>query len=141
MNQNQMPNGESQGPVYVDNRIYNAPPSPTPPQNQPYYTIPSPEIETEPPMRIRDYLLLFLISCIPCVGLILHIVWAFADEPGKKSRQSYCRAYLIWMLISIGIGVLTYILTFVFMTLLGVTLADMITEYGPYYAALTALFH
>ncbi|GEM_PF-3162073 len=49
-------------------------------------------------MRIVDY--------IPLVGLIVHIVYAFSSE--NTSRKSYCKALIIWDVVSVLLVLLVY---------------------------------
>lgn len=83
-----------------------------------------PQMETEPPMRVRDWLLVLLLFCIPCVNIIVLFIWAFSDEPGKKSRSNFCKAYLIFL----GISVVLSILSVIFMIALGWSLSSMMTD-------------
>lgn len=55
--------------------------------------------ELEEPVAMGEWLLLqCLLSFIPCVGLILAIVWAFSKTE-KQSKVNFCKAYLIVVLI------------------------------------------
>lgn len=57
------------------------------------------EPELEEPVKMGEWMLLqCLIMFIPCVGLIMAIVWAFSKTE-KKSKVNYCKAYLILFLI------------------------------------------
>lgn len=78
-------------------------------QYQPQMTGYQPQLEE--PVSIGDWVgSLLLFSLVPCVGLILCIVWAFSKNT-KKSKANFCKAYLIIMLIT---TVLTLIITFAF---------------------------
>lgn len=71
-------------------------------QYQPYqqpYTPYQPELEE--PISMGDWLgSLALFGFVPCVGLIVCIVWAFSKNT-KKSKSNFCKAYLIMMLINL----------------------------------------
>lgn len=57
--------------------------------------------EMEEPVKMSEWVLLqCMISFIPCVGLILAIVWAFSTTE-KKSKVNFCKAYLIIFLIKL----------------------------------------
>lgn len=56
--------------------------------------------EMELPVSMGEWLLMFILLAIPCVGLVLAIVWAFSKTE-KKSKVNYCKAYLVMMLISL----------------------------------------
>lgn len=58
--------------------------------------------ELEEPVKMGDWLLLqCLLSFIPCVGLILAIVWAFSKTE-KQSKVNFCKAYLIVALVQLA---------------------------------------
>ena len=66
------------------------------------------------PMRKRDWLLVYIISCIPGVNLIALLVWSFSKKT-NKSKKSFAQFHLIMLLILIGIiaiGVATAYLVF-----------------------------
>lgn len=72
-------------------------------QYQPQMNTYQPELEE--PVSIGDWVgSLLLFSLVPCVGLIVCIVWAFSKDT-KKSKANFCKAYLIIMLISIVLSV------------------------------------
>lgn len=62
------------------------------------------------PMSLGDWLVTIIVGSIPCVGLILYIVWAFSKTVNINKRN-YCRAFLI---VSAVIMVLYIILMMVF---------------------------
>ncbi|MCF7848880.1 MAG: hypothetical protein K9M45_08530 [Kiritimatiellales bacterium] len=68
------------------------------------------------PMTTGGWLLTMLLLIIPVVNIILYIVWACGV--GNRSRVTYCRAGLLWMLI----GALIYVVVF---SVLGVSLASL----------------
>jgi hypothetical protein len=45
-----------------------------------------------------------IVLIIPIVGLVLYFVWAFGS--GNLNRRNYCRAALIMMAISVGLGII-----------------------------------
>ncbi len=72
------------------------------PTEQPTYSEPA----GEQPINIGDWLITFLITCIPCIGLVMLFVWAFSIGT-PKSKSNWAKAQLIWILI---IAVLTTIM-------------------------------
>jgi len=72
---------------------FQEPSDPFAPQSQATYNSPPPE--REPEMSVGNWLIVFLISIIPCVNIIMLIVWAVSNE--NKTRRNYARAYLIFM--------------------------------------------
>lgn len=62
------------------------------------------------PMSMGDWLVTLIVGAIPCVGIILYIVWAFSKTVNINKRN-YCRAFLI---ISAVVMVLYIVLAIVF---------------------------
>lgn len=63
-------------------------------------------VEMEEPVKMSEWILILaLCSFVPCVGLILVIVFAFSKNE-KKSKQTFCKAYLIIALIKLIIGII-----------------------------------
>jgi len=58
-------------------------------------------------MTTKQWLITYLVMIIPCVGLIMSIVWAFSDN-GNLNRRNYCRAYLIILLIVVVLSVILW---------------------------------
>ena len=85
----------------------------TPPQAPP----PRPMGKPEPEMGIKDWLITFLLMAIPCVNIIMLIIWAASDE--NKTRRNFARAYFIVMAIGIVIGILFSVALTGFMMSLG----------------------
>ncbi len=78
-------------------------------------------------MTIGKWLLLFLISAIPVVGLIMLFVWAFGND-GNTTRQTYCKASLLWSLIAVGAVIVLYV--GMFLCIGGLIGMDEIFEYA-----------
>lgn len=75
-------------------------------QPQPQVQVNLYQPELEEPVSVGDWIgTLLLFSFVPCIGLILCIVWAFSKNT-KKSKANFCKAYLIIMLISIVLSVI-----------------------------------
>ena len=49
-------------------------------------------------MSVGDWILTYLITCIPLVGFIMLFVWGFGscDQPSKKT---WAQATLLWLVI------------------------------------------
>ncbi len=59
------------------------------PQYNPYHMQ-----DLEPPLTVGDWVLTYVLTCIPCVGLIMLFIWAFSKtEP--KSKSNWAKAMLI----------------------------------------------
>ncbi len=65
-------------------------------------------------MSIGDWIITFLIMCIPFVNLIMILVWAFSAN-SNPNRANFFKAYLI--LVAIGV-VLWFIIIAVFGSIL-----------------------
>lgn len=81
--------------------------------------------DLEEPVSFADWMLTTLVMLIPCVNIIMLCVWAFGAGT-KKSKSNYCKAMLVWMLISV---VLSFVLGGVFMA----TIAAIMQEQGMYH--------
>lgn len=60
-------------------------------------------------MKITDWLITFLITAIPLVGLIMLFVWGFSEN-SNKVRTTWAKAMLVWYAIAIALGILFMIL-------------------------------
>ena len=61
------------------------------------------EQQLDKPVSVGDWILTLIIFCIPIVGLIMMLVWAFGGTP-SISKRNYCRACLVFMIIGAVIG-------------------------------------
>jgi hypothetical protein len=68
-------------------------------------------------MRVKDWVVTYLVMMIPCVGIVMMFVWAFGSS-GNVNRKNYARAILILM----GILIAVYIVIFV---IIGATLGSL----------------
>lgn len=79
--------------------------------NQPSYSGPGyvpPEMEE--PVGVGEWTgLLAIAAFVPCIGLILVLVWAFGGAD-KKSKSNFCKAYLIIALIKLALYLLLCII-------------------------------
>jgi len=60
-------------------------------------------------MTLGDWIIVFLISSIPCVNIIMLIVWAVSGT-GNINRKRYAQAYIIFFLIVMAISIVVGIL-------------------------------
>lgn len=58
-----------------------------------------------PPVSVREWIITFLLMIIPFVNIILLFVWAFSSDT-NPSKANFAKAYLIWILIGIALGIL-----------------------------------
>jgi fatty acid desaturase len=75
---------------------------------------------TYQPMSIGDWIITFIISYIPLVGLIMLFVWAFGDGT-HPSKKTWAQAALIMMVIAI---ILVIIFFGVVMSIIGSLMGD-----------------
>ena len=61
------------------------------------------------PMKIRNWIPVFILSAIPVVNLIMLFVWSFSSRT-NKSKQSFARLSLIVALICVVVAVIAAIL-------------------------------
>jgi cytochrome bd-type quinol oxidase subunit 2 len=62
-------------------------------------------------LSVGDWLVTFLITCIPVVGLIFIIIWA--SDNNNKTKKNWAIASLIWGLIVTVITIIIYVTIFV----------------------------
>lgn len=77
------------------------------------------------PMTMGDWVLTILAMMLPCVGIILYLVWAFGKS-GNVNRRNFCRAWLIIYAILMALSVLLIVV-------LGFSTVSLFAEYGTYY--------
>ncbi len=58
----------------------------------------------EKSVSVGDWMLTMFLMAIPVVNLILLLVWAFGGG-ATPSKANWAKAVLLWMVISIGIGI------------------------------------
>ena len=94
-------------------------------QQQPVYVAPVvPQGELEAPVSLGDWMITYLLTAIPCVNIIMLLVWAFGNG-APKSKSNWAKAVLIWALIGIVIG-------FVISAVFGAAFAELANSYGGY---------
>ncbi len=74
-----------------------------PVNNQPVNTPPA----GETPVSVGDWMLTIFLTGFPIVGLIMLFVWAFGGG-APKSKSSWAKAQLIWMLIFAVLSTIFY---------------------------------
>ena len=73
------------------------------------------------PLSMGEWILTILVMMIPCVGLIIYLVWAFGKN-GNVNRRNYCRAYLI-------IYAVILVISIAFVTLFGAAVFSTVSYY------------
>lgn len=130
---------------------FNTPPAPVPPRNTyappqqsyapqqqsyaqpqqsytPQHTYMPPSYAPQPgsePLRVGQYIAMFLLLSIPLVGIILLFMWAFggAVNPNKKN---FARAMLI-------LGIIGVVFSFIFGAVLMSAISGLLSSMGGYY--------
>ena len=69
---------------------------------------------TCPPVKVSDWLLTLLITCIPLVGFIMLFVWAFGNQE-NLNKSNWAKANLLFMLIFVILGALISLMFFSFL--------------------------
>ncbi len=85
---------------YQDNYNYNVN---TPSYNQ------SQDGQDTTPLSMGEWLLTLILLAIPCLNIVLYIVWAFGKN-GNVNRRNYCRAGLILAAIGYVIAIIAVII-------------------------------
>lgn len=84
---------------------------PNPYQQNPYQQNPyQNDGELEEPVSFGEWMVTMLVMCIPCVNIVMVLVWAFGSGT-KKSKSNYCKATIVWSLIMV---VLSFVMTIIF---------------------------
>ena len=83
------------------------------PQQAPVYGQP----EVEPVMTVGEWALTILLTCIPCVNIIMLFVWAFGSST-PKTKSNWAKAQLIF----VAIGV---VLSIILSTVMGASIASI----------------
>lgn len=99
---------------------YTPPAAPYAPQPQAYV-----QSNLEEPVTIKEWIITWLLLCIPVANIILPFVWAF-DSSTKKSKSNFFKAYLIWMLIGVVLGIIISII----MVAAGFSMASFADQYS-----------
>ena len=107
----------------MDNNLNNGQQFQQPQFQQPVYQQP---MEDTSVMTTGQWMLTTFLLALPCVGLIMAFVWGFGS--GNLNRRNYCRSWLIWQLIGVGVSILLIII----LAGMGISLANSISR-SPYY--------
>ena len=63
------------------------------------------------PVSVGNWMLTFLLVCIPLVGLVMLFVWAFGSNT-PVSKANWAKAALIWTLIATILYIIIFVLIF-----------------------------
>lgn len=55
----------------------------------------------EKPVSFWSWMLILLVTALPCIGPVMILVWAFSGE--NETRKNYFRAVIAWSLILFAI--------------------------------------
>ena len=61
------------------------------------------------PMDLKGWILTLIVLLIPCVGIVMYVVWAF-ESNGNINRRNFCRAQLIIFAVLLGIYLVLFML-------------------------------
>ena len=103
-----------------------------PQYQQPAYTAPNPYAEPDYKnnpnyMKLTDWIVTWLLMCIPIANIILMFVWAFGkpSEPKFQSRKTMMQAYLLVYAIVLAIVIVISLVA-------GISLASFFSSFGDY---------
>lgn len=68
---------------------------------------------SEQPVSLGEWIVTYLLLCIPCVGLIMMLVWGFGGG-AKPSKRNYCRAMLLISVIITILMIVMIVFTLIF---------------------------
>lgn len=66
---------------------------------------------TNSKMTIGNWLVTYLVTSIPLIGIIMLFVWAFGDGT-NSTKQTWAKATLIWIAISLVLVIGFYVMLF-----------------------------
>ena len=115
------PNAGAEQNQYQGNYYYDAGSDPANQQYQQNYQPGYDPGMDQKPLSMGEWILTILVMMIPCVGLILYLIWAFG-KTGNVNRRNYCRAYLIIYVVILAISI-------AFMAIFGAAVFSVGTTY------------
>ncbi len=62
------------------------------------------------PVTVGNWMLTYLLICIPLVNLIMLLIWAFGENT-PVSKSNWAKASLLWMVLGFALSVGLFILT------------------------------
>ena len=74
-------------------------------------------------VSIKDWMMTYLITCIPFVGIVMMFIWAFGSSDIPESKKNWAKVAIIWAVISFIIGI--FLFSTVFAGLLATSLTLM----------------
>lgn len=69
------------------------------------YTKPVLPKKDKRPLRVGQWIGIFILSALPLINIICYFVWAFSKNTFNESKKNYARAILLLILIAIIIMV------------------------------------
>ena len=57
-------------------------------------------------MTVKDWLITLIVLAIPCVNIVMYIIWAMNDT--NENRKNFCRAGLIMLAISVVLSSIVF---------------------------------
>ena len=64
-------------------------------------------------ITMGQYLIMFLIMAIPIAGIVMLFIWSFGGDTGPN-KKNFARAYLVMMLIALGVAIIMSIVMAIF---------------------------
>ena len=90
---------------------------------------PAAPVEDTRPLKTVDFFLMFLLMCVPLVGFIIFLIWAFSGGT-NVNRRNFSRAYLIYYLIVFALSILLGVIISVFTISMSTTLMEELMYYS-----------
>lgn len=66
--------------------------------------------QVSPVMSTKDWVISIIITCIPVVGFIMLIIWAFSSNDINQNKKNWAKGFLIVQVIGIILVILLYVL-------------------------------
>lgn len=99
----------------------------TTPQYNPNAYNPNAQSNLDAPLKVGDYIGMFLLMCVPIVRFIMILVWGFGSS-SNTNKKNFARAVMILCVIMIAISIVLGIL-------FGAVLMPIIQEYIDQYGS------
>lgn len=91
--------------------------------------MPAASVKDTKPLKTSDYLLMFLLMCVPIVALIVFLIWAFSSDTNVH-RRNFSRGYLLYYLIISAVSLIFGIIIGAFVMSVGVGLVEELMLYS-----------
>lgn len=65
-------------------------------------------VKTSSVMSVKDWIITFLIMCIPIVNIVMLFIWALSDDSTNENKKNWAKASLLMVVIGFIFAMLVY---------------------------------